>query len=102
MGGRTQLYVSSPCASDDSGKVSVKGAKNLRLSKPFLIVKTSDGFVKLNLRILCILSIKRCRARVPGSVTPVLSPSHTFTVLAPVELRFTPIYKIVAHRHDSY
>ena len=30
-----------------------------------------------------------------------LSPSHTFTVLAPVELRFTPIYQIVAHRHDS-
>ena len=31
----------------------------------------------------------------------LLSPSHTFTVLAPVELRFTPIYQIVAHRHDS-
>ena len=30
-----------------------------------------------------------------------LSPSHTFTVLAPVELLFTPIYQIVAHRHDS-
>ena len=30
-----------------------------------------------------------------------LSPSHTFTVFAPVELRFTPIYQIVAHRHDS-
>ena len=26
-----------------------------------------------------------------------LSPSYTFTVLAPVELRFIPIYQIVAH-----
>ena len=24
----------------------------------------------------------------------ILSPSYTFTILAPVELRFTPIYQI--------
>ena len=35
------------------------------------------------------------------SCMSLLSPSYTFTVLAPVELRFTPIYQIVAHRHDS-
>ena len=39
--------------------------------------------------------------RMETSISCLLSPSYTFTVLAPVELRFTPIYQIVAHRHDS-
>ena len=30
-----------------------------------------------------------------------LSPSHTFTILARVKLRLTPIYQIVVHPHDS-
>ena len=30
-----------------------------------------------------------------------LSPSYTVTILATMELRLTPIYQVVMHRHES-
>ena len=34
-------------------------------------------------------------------VTSLLSPSYTVTILATTELRLTPIYQVVMHRHES-
>ena len=31
----------------------------------------------------------------------ILSPSYTVTILATTELRLTPIYQVVMHRHES-
>ena len=35
------------------------------------------------------------------SCCDLLSPSYTVTILAMTELRLTPIYQVVMHRHES-
>ena len=45
------------------------------------------------------LAIAQSRILIQSDINTI--KPYTFTVLAPVELRFTPIYQIVAHRHDS-
>ena len=36
-----------------------------------------------------------------AAIMVMSNPSYTLTILAPIELRFIPIYQIGMHRHDS-
>ena len=72
-------------ALDDFAQYCKEWKLDLNISKSKVLIFGSKGKQKYSFHI----------------ETEMLSPSHTFTVLAPVELRFTPIYQIVAHRHDS-
>ena len=55
-----------------------------------LFVKTNFSQKFLNLQYSCV-KLRATR----------LSPSYTFTILATAELRLTPIYQVVMHRHES-